>query len=179
MRRAVIATAGTVVALVALLDYKSSSGLHTSDVAVGASAGASAPATTTTPTTSPASGDTGGTAGSPGTTAPTSTAPTSTEPTTTVPAAASGSWTGTDVSYRYGTIAVQITVADGRITAITVPQETAQDPRSESINSQAVPILTAEALKAQGLNFDVVSGATYTSDAFAQSFSSALNKEKG
>jgi uncharacterized protein with FMN-binding domain len=164
VRRAVIATAGTVVALVALLDYKSSSGLHTSNLAVGRSAGATSPTTTTPDTTTPD-------ATTPDTTA--------TVPARTVPAGTSGSWTGTDVSYQYGTISVEITVHDGRITTITIPEETARDPRSESINSQAVPILTAEALKAQDMSFDVVSGATYTSDAFAQSFSSALAKEKG
>jgi uncharacterized protein with FMN-binding domain len=42
------------------------------------------------------------------------------------------------------------------------------------INSEAVPVLVQEALAAQGVNFDVVSGATYTSDAFAQSLQSAL-----
>jgi uncharacterized protein with FMN-binding domain len=175
VRRAVIATAGTVVALVALLDYKSSTGLHTSNLAVGASAGATSPVTTE-PATTPTSTEAGKAASSPGPDTPATTAPTTP---TTASAAGSGSWTGTDVSYRYGTIAVRITVQDGRITAVTVPQETAQGPRSESINSQAVPILTAEALKAQGMNFDVVSGATYTSDAFAQSFSSALAEEKG
>jgi uncharacterized protein with FMN-binding domain len=164
VRRGVIATVGTVVALVALLDYKSSSGLHASSLAVGTSAGATwGTSGTATPGTSTAGTTTGGT----------------TDPATTVPAGTSGSWTGTDVSYQYGTISVEITVHDGRITAITIPEETARDPRSESINSQAVPILTAEALKAQDMSFDVVSGATYTSDAFAQSFSSALAKEKG
>jgi uncharacterized protein with FMN-binding domain len=177
VRRGVIATVGTVVALVALLDYKSSSGLHASSLAVGTSAGATSP-TTTAPTTGPATGGTSGTA-TPGTSTAGTTTGGTTDPATTVPAGTSGSWTGTDVSYQYGTISVEITVHDGRITAITIPEETARDPRSESINSQAVPILTAEALKAQDMSFDVVSGATYTSDAFAQSFSSALAKEKG
>jgi uncharacterized protein with FMN-binding domain len=71
---------------------------------------------------------------------------------------------------------VQITVAGGRITHISIPQESSTDPRSQSINSQAVPILTGEALSAQGLNFDVVSGATFTSYAFAQSFQTALTQ---
>ena len=59
---------------------------------------------------------------------------------------------------------------------ISIPQESATDPRSQSINSQAIPILTSEALAAQSLQFDVVSGATYTSEAFAQSLQSALTK---
>jgi uncharacterized protein with FMN-binding domain len=80
------------------------------------------------------------------------------------------------VNYAYGDIEVRVTVTDGRITAISIPSESAADPRSESINSQAIPILTREALAAQSLHFDVVSGATFTSDAFAQSFGSALTK---
>ncbi len=174
MRRAVIATVGTVVGLVALLDYKSSGTVHTSSVAVGASSGS---ASTTTPTTAPSSATTTTpAAGSSSTTAPAGSSST-TSPATTAPATTK-EVTGEDVSYRYGTIEVRITDQGGKITAITIPSETATDPRSESINSQAIPILTQEALKAQGMNFDVVSGATYTSDAFAQSFSNALSKAK-
>jgi uncharacterized protein with FMN-binding domain len=176
MRRAVYATAGTVVALVALLDYKSSGAIHTSNLAVGTSSGATPPTsaapttapTTAAPATSPTTGGTTGSAATP----PTTTAPTTTAPT-------SRSYTGTNVSYAYGTIEVQIDKRSGRITSIRIPQESATDPRSQYINSQAVPILTSEALKAQSLNFDVVSGATYTSDAFAQSFQAALDKAKG
>ncbi|MGH9095489.1 MAG: FMN-binding protein, partial [Acidimicrobiales bacterium] len=73
-------------------------------------------------------------------------------------------------------IQIRITMSGGRITQITTPQESATDGRSQSINSQAVPILTREALAAQNLNFDVVSGATYTSDAFAQALQSALGR---
>jgi uncharacterized protein with FMN-binding domain len=83
---------------------------------------------------------------------------------------------GTFVSYRYGTIQVAITVANGKITAITIPQESATDPRSQSINSQAVPILTQEVLSAQSLNVDIVSGATFTSYAFGQSIQAAMTK---
>lgn len=83
------------------------------------------------------------------------------------------------MQYRYGEIEVRIAVSDGRITAIDFPVESAPDGRSENINSQALPILTQEALSAQGVNIDVVSGATYTSDAFAQSLQSALAEERG
>ncbi len=161
MRRAIIATAGTIVGLVALLDYKSSGTIHRSHVSVsGAAPAAAAPPTTTpaAPTTTP----TGGTA--------------TTAPATTNPPGPSGQYTGTDVVYRYGDIQVQITVSNGRITNILIPQESARDARSQSINGQAVPILTSEALAAQSLQFDVVSGATFTSYAFAQSLQSALTK---
>jgi uncharacterized protein with FMN-binding domain len=38
--------------------------------------------------------------------------------------------------------------------------------------------LTQEVLAAQGTNIDIVSGATYTSDAYAQSVQAALDKAK-
>jgi uncharacterized protein with FMN-binding domain len=147
MRRAILATAATGIGLVALLGYKSGGAVSRSTVTVG---GSSPVATPAAPTTAPA------------TTGPSSAGPTS--------------YTGTDVQYNYGDLEVRITVAGGRITAITVPEDSARDPRSESINSQAIPILTQEALAAQGLHFDVVSGATFTSDAFAQSLQSALTQ---
>jgi uncharacterized protein with FMN-binding domain len=156
MRRAVIATVGTVVGLVALLDYKSSGAIGRSHVSVNAGPPAVAPSTTAPAT------PTGATSG--------------TSPATTTPAGSSGQYTGSDVSYRYGDIEVQITVANGRITNISIPQESASDPRSQFINGQAIPILTNEALAAQNLNFDAVSGATFTSDAFAQSLQTALTK---
>jgi uncharacterized protein with FMN-binding domain len=165
VHRAVIATAGTVVGLVALLDYKSSGTVHRSAVSVSggtpattAPSAAPGPATSTPATTTPATGTTGSAPG------------------TTTPAASGGRYTGTDVVYKYGDIVVQITVANGRITNITIPQESARDSRSQSINDQAIPILTSEALAAQNLQFDVVSGATYTSEAFAQSLQSALTQ---
>ena len=63
-----------------------------------------------------------------------------------------------------------------RIVTVSVPQDDAFSPYSQTVNSAAVPILVREAVAAQGINFDVVSGATYTSDAFAQSLQSALDK---
>jgi uncharacterized protein with FMN-binding domain len=168
MRRAVIAAAATIAGLVALLDYKSSGTIHRSSVSLGAGPVLTTPTTAVPPSTVPASSP--GTNGS----VPSST----TSPTTAAPSAGSGTYTGQDVVYRYGDIQVQITVARGRITRISIPLESATDPRSESINSQAIPILTSEALSAQGLNFDVVSGATFTSDAFAQSFQSALSQTR-
>ena len=57
-----------------------------------------------------------------------------------------------------------------------VPQNNAADGRSQMINSYAVPILEQEAVAAQGVNINVVSGATFTSDAFAQSLQSALSQ---
>ena len=166
MRRAVIATAGTVVGLVLLLGYRSEGAVKVDKVDAGAGTSSTSPATNTTIGS--------GTSTNTGTNAGTSTA-------TTVPTAASSSsdrtYTGQDVSYRYGDIEVAVTVDGSRIVTVSVPQDDAFSPYSQTVNSAAVPILVREAVAAQGLNFDVVSGATYTSDAFAQSFQSALDKE--
>jgi uncharacterized protein with FMN-binding domain len=48
--------------------------------------------------------------------------------------------------------------------------------RSQYIMSQALPYLRQEFLKAQGMNIQAISGATYTSQAFEQSLQSALLK---
>ena len=50
--------------------------------------------------------------------------------------------------------------------------------RSQYIMSQALPILRQEFLAAQNANIQNVSGATYTSQAFAQSLQSALLKAR-
>lgn len=178
MRRALVATAGTVVGLVALLSYKSS-GPH-SVPKVQVSGNQAAPAVTTVPPTTSRPSKSTPSTGTPrasdraGTT-PTTTAPATTAPPTTA-AQAARTYTGQDVQYIYGDIVVDITVRQGKIIAVTVPQNNAIDPRSQMINSYAVPILRQEALAAQGVNINVVSGATYTSDAFGQSLQSALSQ---
>ena len=167
MRRAVIATSGTVVGLVLLLGYRSEGAVKVDKVVAGAGTSSTSPATNTT------LGPGANTATSTGTNAGANTA-------TTVPTTGSSSsertYTGQDVSYRYGDIVVAVTVDGSRIVTVSVPQDDAFSPYSQTVNSAAVPILVREAVAAQGLSFDVVSGATYTSDAFAQSLQSALDK---
>jgi uncharacterized protein with FMN-binding domain len=49
-------------------------------------------------------------------------------------------------------------------------------PRSAEINAQAGPLLRQEVLQAQSAKINVVSGATYTSEAFAQSLQVAIQR---
>lgn len=154
MRRAVIAAAGTAAAVVAILQYKSS----------GAVDPGGQPLSLGPTTTAPA-------AASPTTAAPQSSAAPAPPAT-----AASGRFAGADVTFQYGELEVAITVSDGKITAVSYPIDEATDPRSQFINSQALAILTKEVLAAQGLQIDAVSGATYTSNAFAQSIQAAFAK---
>ncbi|MGA5130894.1 FMN-binding protein [Streptomyces olivoreticuli] len=96
------------------------------------------------------------------------------------PGAASGSSTGTftgdPVDTRYGTVQVAATLARGRLTAVKVLQVPSDNGRDQEIASYAVPRLTQEALGAQSARIDAVSGASYTSQGYAQSLQSALDK---
>lgn len=86
-----------------------------------------------------------------------------------------GTFTGEAVDTRYGPVQVRITMSGGKITsaqAVQVPDETSRDVR---INNAAVPILVQETLQAQSAQIDTVSGATYTSEGYAQSLQSAID----
>ena len=65
-----------------------------------------------------------------------------------------------------------------KITAVSVPTYPNHTDRSIYINQTALPILKAEALRAQSASINMVSGATDSSDAFAQSLQSAILKAK-
>ena len=87
---------------------------------------------------------------------------------------------------RFGTLQIVITVkkttvgkkVTRKITAISVPVYPEHTGRSLYISENAIPILRSEALRAQSAHVDLVSGATYTSDAFAGSLQSAILKAK-
>ena len=83
--------------------------------------------------------------------------------------------TGSIVSSRYGNTEVQVTISNGKITAVNA-LELPTGGRSGQISSYVEPILSSEALTAQSANIDIVSGATYTSEAYAQSLQSALDQ---
>jgi uncharacterized protein with FMN-binding domain len=66
-------------------------------------------------------------------------------------------------------------VASGKV-ADVVALQLPTGRRSGQISSYAAPILHDEALQAQSASIDTVSGATYTSDAYAQSLQAALDQ---
>ncbi|MDQ1679437.1 MAG: hypothetical protein QOI42_296 [Frankiaceae bacterium] len=101
----------------------------------------------------------------------------STPPRTTAPAPAPTSVTinGAAADTAYGPVQVQITVLGGRITranAIVYPTESRRD---QEINSQAIPALNSETLRAQSAQIDAISGASYTSAGYQQSLQSAID----
>jgi uncharacterized protein with FMN-binding domain len=71
------------------------------------------------------------------------------------------------------TVGTKKTVAR-KITAVKVPVSPNHTDRSVYINQQALPYLIQETLKAQSSRIYAVSGATNSSDAFAQSLQSAI-----
>jgi uncharacterized protein with FMN-binding domain len=77
---------------------------------------------------------------------------------------------------RFGDVQVRISVKGGRITDIQTPHMPFDRPRSQEISQEAAPLLYHEVLQAQSAQIDSLSGATYTSDAYAQSLQSALDQ---
>ena len=93
----------------------------------------------------------------------------------------SGSGTATTVagsvaSTRWGDIQVTITVTDGKITAVDVPEYPTANGKDRQINAYALPILKQETLTAQSADIDMVSGATVTSEGYVESLQSALDQ---
>ena len=84
--------------------------------------------------------------------------------------------TGASEQYGYGTLAVRVTVEGSRIADISVATLQTAEPLSQQIADQAIPMLRSEVLSAQGAQINGVSGATYTSEAYAASLQSALDK---
>jgi uncharacterized protein with FMN-binding domain len=89
--------------------------------------------------------------------------------------AASGTFTGTAVQTRFGTVQVAVIIQGGTISDVTTVQLSSRDGRSASINSRAVPVLRSEVLQAQSANVQNVSGATYTSTGYLTSLQAALD----
>ena len=78
--------------------------------------------------------------------------------------------------YGYGELAVKVTVSRNRITNVTVPALQTADPTSQQIADQAIPMLRSEVLAADSASINGVSGATFTSEAYATSVQAALDK---
>ena len=167
-KRGAVALITTVCALVLLFSFKtpSSAGLGT---ALGATTGNTTSVQTPATTANSGVTTTGSRTGT--TTGTTATA----KPTATTGSTADKVVTGTAVSFRYGTVQVQVTVSNGAITDITTLQAPG-DGHSGQISQYAVPILQSEALSAKSAQINLVSGATYTSEAYAQSLQSALDQ---
>lgn len=86
----------------------------------------------------------------------------------------SGTFTGQDFPNRYGDVQVKLTVTDGKITDVQPIQMPTDRAESAYITQQVTPWLHDEVIQAQSARIDIISGATYTSESYAQSVESAL-----
>jgi uncharacterized protein with FMN-binding domain len=199
MRRAVLTLSGTVAGLAALFSFKTHvpgatpvaepstpAGLSVSapaSPAVSAAGSASAapsasakktakasPTPTAPATTRPATPATTAPAATHPAKAPSSSAPPKAPPST-APAKPSGNFTGPNENTQYGPVQVQLTVANGKITAANDVQQP-----EDSIGANAVSQLNSEVLTAQSANIQAVSGATYTSNGYIASLQQAVDQ---
>ena len=156
MTRVVTATAGSVVAVIALIGAKAATGDDAPPALPDPASANSHPANSQ-------STNAGAPASDPSTAAATG-------------GGASGTFTGDSVRTPYGPVQVEITVAGGQISDIRTVQCPTATPRDQMICQQAVPYLVQESLAAQSANVNSVSGATYTSQGYEQSLQSAIDK---
>ena len=84
---------------------------------------------------------------------------------------------GPSVNMQWGPVQVTVKVKGKKIVAVSATYPT-ERPRSQFINSQAIPWLRQEVLQAQSANVQLIGGATMTSEAYAQSLQAALTQGK-
>ncbi len=177
MRRVVTVIVATIGGIVLLASFHTSPGVATRPVASGRTA--LQPPAGGTPPTSGTGSDAGGPL-SPATNPVTNPAPNRTgrPPATASPTTAPASRTvvGSVVSNQYGDVQVEVVVRAGQLADVESLELPSDRERSRYINSIAGPELRQEALQARSANIDVISGATYTSQSYAQSLQSALDQ---
>jgi uncharacterized protein with FMN-binding domain len=151
MRRIVIWLASTVTIVVLLFGYHTSTD-KTSSAATASSSGPTASAGSQ-PSSSPSSSSSGSSGDD---------------------SSKISTYTGSVAQTRWGPVQVKITVQSGKITKVTVLQQPNGNQKDAEINSFALPILIDETVQTQSANIDMVSGATVTSEGYAQSLQGAL-----
>jgi uncharacterized protein with FMN-binding domain len=172
MRRIVIAAMSTISGLVLLFGYHTSTGQSTAGAAGTASSGTGGSTGTSPSTATPTPSATSSDSSTPSSGSSSASSSTSSGSS----GSSSGTFTGDAVNTRWGVVQVQITVANGRITAAQAVQYPQDNPRDQEINSYALPVLAQEVVKAQSAQIDTVSGATVTSDGYLQSLQSAIDQ---
>jgi uncharacterized protein with FMN-binding domain len=89
-----------------------------------------------------------------------------------------GTYTGDVENAFYGNVQVAAVISGGKITAVNFLEYPNDNPNSQYINQQATKYLQQEAIQAQSAQVSTVTGATFTSQAFVQSLTSALSQAK-
>src|ERR1700746_514136 len=160
MRRVILAVAGTIAGLVALLSFRS----HVPSAPVAATTGGSGG------TSSASSSSSGGgqTEVVPGAFPQGSIAKN-------LPAGETAV-NGKVASTSYGPVQIQLIKQDSKIVKVAVLMQPTNTLNDVKIGKFAFPKLISETLAAQNGKIDAVSGATYTSAGYVQSLQSALDK---
>jgi uncharacterized protein with FMN-binding domain len=73
-------------------------------------------------------------------------------------------------------LSVRVTVSGAKITDLAVAKLQTADTYSQQIADQVIPYLRREVLSLQSARINGISGATYTSEAYALSVQSALDR---
>ncbi len=89
-----------------------------------------------------------------------------------------GTFAGSIEDAHYGDLQVKVMIEGGTITAIRRMKYPRHTSASETINLRVFRTLFKQAIARQSVEVDIVSGATYTSDAFVKSMALALEKAK-
>jgi uncharacterized protein with FMN-binding domain len=170
MRKVLLALLLTAVGLGLLLSFRSRSATGATTALGGSalSAGAGTPAaspSTAAPATPSATAS-----------AAASATPPATKTTSTSSGVKNGTFTGTTETIPFGPVQVQAVISGGKLTNVVVLQVPDRGGYEDQIVQTAVPELTSEALSKQSADIDVVSGATYTSQGYAESLQSALDQ---
>jgi uncharacterized protein with FMN-binding domain len=191
-KRGAVALALTAFALVLLLNFQDPAGMAASLSATsgrggGSVAGVPVGGSATGGTDgvgTPGSGSSGAvvvpvapapTPDSGGSVVPVTPAPTPSTGSGSAPQAGTETVTGPTVDTRFGPVQVQVTVSGGQITDVQAVQLPDGDRRSSFISTRVEPVLRSQVLQAQSASIDGVSGATYTSLAYARSLQAALD----
>ena len=166
MKKIVLAVMTTISGLVMLFSY------HTSTQSVAATTAEETDSgntqsdvgtTTTAPSATPSAGSTESAGATP------------TAPASSAASGGDGTYTGDAVETRWGTVQVEITVENGKITSADAVQFPSESRKDQQINAYAVPALNSEVVQAQSASIDAVSGATVTSDGYIESLQSAID----
>jgi uncharacterized protein with FMN-binding domain len=156
---------GTVAVIVTVIVIALMASFKTPEVAV---AHPSKPAAISSPQSGGGSSDNGGASPTPGATSTPSSS-----------GYRDGTYDGNTYSNQYGDVQVRVIISGGRITDVqplTLPSDRS---RSYEISQEAGPMLHDEAIQAQSAQIDTIGGATFTSDGYARSLQSALDKAHG
>jgi uncharacterized protein with FMN-binding domain len=78
----------------------------------------------------------------------------------------------------FSAIQVGVVMTGGKLTEVRTLLLTGDGAHTQALNRRAEPILRRRALAAGGAKFEVVSGATYTSESYQESLQGAIDRAR-